>query len=367
MKIQVIRPGELDPQMMRRWLDLQSCNLALGSPFFSPAYVQAVGESRDDTWVAVMEDGEGIAGFFPFQRRWGAGRPVGDWLSDHHGVIAAPHAQWDWTELLRASRLGFWQFDHLPASQRPPAGVASGCSPALDLSAGFEAWRDRRIAAGGRRVAELPRKARKLAREVGPLRFEADCRDPRVFATVLQWKSEQCRRTGARDCLGPAWTRELLERIAAADQPQLAGRLSALYAGDELVAAHFGMRSRTVWHWWFPVYSHAHASYSPGALLLTEVAQAAAREGSQLLDLGKGDESYKSSFADAALPLLEGTVGRESVATHLRALRRGVGRWLRQSPVAQPLRPMLRRIGRLQALVIGSQLWWELPELARLV
>lgn len=347
MKVTLLPAHELDSGLQRTWSALQAANPVLASPFFTPAFTQAVGLACNDVRIGVMEDGNRIVGFFPHQARWGSGRPVGDWLSDHHGVVAAPSTTWDWLELLRGCRLGYWQFHHLTAAQRPPVGVVRGTSPGLDLAQGFNAWRQGRLDAGARRLGELPRKARKLAREVGPLRFEADCRDPRVLQTVVQLKSGQCRRTGARDCFAPGWSRALVEQIAGLQTPQLAGRLSALWAGDDLVAAHFGMRSSGVWHWWFPVYSHAHAPYSPGALLLLEVARAAAAEGCGLLDLGKGDEAYKSSFADTSLPLLEGVLGRPAAATRLRALRKGLGRWMRASPVALPLRPVLRRLGRL--------------------
>ena len=351
MKISVISPHELDDQALQRWSCLQQANPLLASPFHSTGFVLAAASVRSDVRVAVLEDEHGLSGFFPFQRRWGAGRPVGDYLSDHHGVIAAAGAHWDWLELLRACGLAYWRYDHLCGQQRPPGPVIRGTSPALDLAGGFEAWRDARLAAGARRLGELPRKARKLAREIGPLRFEANVRDPRVLQEVIALKSAQCQLTGARDCFAPQWTRDLVHRIAATDDPGFGGRMSVLYAGDQIVAAHFGMRSREVWHWWFPVYSHAHAPYSPGALLLMHVAEAAAAQGHKLLDLGKGDEAYKASFADTALPLLEGCVAREALATRLRALRKDAGRWMRSSPWAQPLRPVLRHFGRLQAAV----------------
>ncbi len=343
MKISVTAPGELGEPEKGRWRELQLSTPTLASPCFSCGFTVAVAAVRSDVRVAILEQDNRVVGFFPHQQRWSAGEAVGGRLSDHQGVIATPGTCWDWAELLRASGLSFWQFDHLAAWQQPPAPVRHAHSPGLDLSRGFEAYRQGRLSAGARRMAELPRKARKLAREVGPLRFEANTRDPQVLETVIRLKSEQCHRTGALDCFGPQWTRELVTRIAAADQPEFAGRLSALYAGDTLVAAHFGMRSRRTWHWWFPVYSHAHAAYSPGALLLLQVAEAAADEGCGLLDLGRGDEAYKTSFADCASPLVEGIVSRPTLVTLGRSLKKRAGAWLRSSAWAIPLRPLLAR------------------------
>ena len=99
-----------------------------------------------------------------------------------------------------------------------------------------------------------------------------------------------------------------------AEEPCFARRLSALYAGDTLVAAHFGMRSPAVWYWWFPVDSHTHQTYSPGSLLLLRVAEAAGAQGHQLLDLGKSDERYKLSFADCETPVVEGLITRPTLS-----------------------------------------------------
>jgi CelD/BcsL family acetyltransferase involved in cellulose biosynthesis len=120
---------------------------------------------------------------------------------------------------------------------------------------------------------------------------------------VFAWKSDQCRRTGVFDFFQLSWTRELVARILSEDTPHFAGRLSALYAGDQLLAAHMGMRSERVWHWWFPVYDQAAGKYSPGGILLLRVAEAAAAEGALALDLGKGDDPYKQSFADSDAPI----------------------------------------------------------------
>ncbi len=348
MKIRILAPHELDAGLQARWQDLQAAQPLLASPYFTPDFSLAVGAVRQDVRIALLEDGGRVAGFFPHQRGWGVGVPVGGRLSDHHGVIAEPGLAWSWPVLLRGCGLASWDFHHLAAAQAPAgAPVQQALSPALDLSGGHAAWRQRRLAAGARRLGELPRKARKLAREVGPLRFEADCRDPQVLRTVMAWKSAQCVRTGAQDCFAPAWARALVEQVAATDRPGFGGRLSALWAGDALVAAHFGMRSAQVWHWWFPVYDAAHAAYSPGALLLDALAGAAAAQGHRLLDLGKGDEPYKASFADTGLAVAQGCAHRDAAVARLRALRGRLAAWARTAPVAQPVRPLLRRLGRL--------------------
>ncbi len=221
--------------------------------------------------------------------------------------------------------------------------VTCANSPGLDLSRGYAAWYRRKLETG-HTLGKLPRKRRKLERELGPLRFELRSRDPAAFEAVIRLKSQQCRRTGQLDYFAWAWTRALVQRVQDTDDEDFGGCLSTLHAGDTLVAAHFGMRTPQVWHWWFPVYSQAHSPYSPGSLLLLEVAREAAAQGHTLLDLGKGDEPYKLSFADCSWPLLEGCISRPTPITFARGFKKRLGAWLRESPLAAPARPLLRQL-----------------------
>ncbi len=344
MKISVIPASQLDAPLLARWRALQARNPVLQSPYYAPEFTLAVAAVRDDVRIAVLEEDRAVAGFFPFQSRWRVGVPVGAGLSDHHGVVCARGTRWHWPDLLRATGLSSWRFDHLPREQAAGVKAATpALSPTLDLSRGYEAYLASRRRYGIRRLSEIERKGRKLAREVGPLRFEAHTTDPHVFEKVLRLKSHQCRRTGVPDFFAQAWARALVERVTATQQPDFGGRLSALYAGDTLVAAHLGMHSPAVWHWWFPVYEHALASYSPGGLLLLKVAEAAATQGHALLDLGKGDDAYKPSFADGGWPLAQGWVARPALTTAWLAAQGTLRQWLQSSPWVQPLRPLVRR------------------------
>jgi CelD/BcsL family acetyltransferase involved in cellulose biosynthesis len=350
MHISLITAAQLDAPLQARWRALQADPPALQSPYFTPEFTLAVAAVRDDVRIAVMEQDQRVVGFFPFQTRWGMGLPVGGCLSDHHGVVCAPGTTWHWPALLRAARLTSWRFDHLPREQAPPGANIGPCeSPGLDLSQGMATYLVGRRAQGVRRLAELDRKARKLAREVGPLRLEAHTCDLQVLQTVIRLKSQQCRRTGTPDFFAQRWVRALVEQICALQGPHFSGRLSALYAGDHLVGAHLGMRSARVWHWWFPVYDSSFAAYSPGGLLLLRVAQAAADQGHALLDLGKGDDPYKRSFADCSLPLAQGWVARPSITSGWLAALTGARQWLRTCALVQPLRPLVRRMRRLGA------------------
>jgi len=330
-----------------RWIELVVANPELDSPYFRPEFTEAVAAERDDARVGVLEEAGEAIGFFPFQcRRRPVGVPIGGRLSDFHAVIAAPGAIFDAVTLIRGCRLAIFDFDHLLASQEPFADHRKRLarSPVMDLSAGFDAYCKARQGYGSRRIRQVQRKGRKIERELGDLRLEADITDPRVLERVIEWKSEQCRRTGKFDFFRQTWARGLVERIAATRSEAFSGIVSALYRGDRVIAAHMGMRTRNVFHWWFPVYDHAFGKYSPGAILLLRLAEWAASQGIARIDLGKGDDSYKASFMTDVVPLAEGSVILRSITGALRYTRTATEAFLRRSPLAAPIRGPVRRL-----------------------
>lgn len=350
MKIRLLAATEMDAALCARWRHLQRSNPALASPFFCPEFTQLVGAVRPDVRVALLEDLGEVIGFFPHQNQRGRGLPVGAHFSDHHGMVAATETRWDWPQLLRGAGLAYWRFDHLAASQAPAERpLRHVTSPGMDISQGMAAYHQRRLDAGGRSLDEYARKARRLARTLGPLRFELHTSERPVFKALIALKLAQYQRTRVPNVMAEDWTRALLERLwqTPLQTSGFGGALSALYAGDTLVAAHLGMRSHSVWHWWFPAYDPAHSAYSPGAQILLQCADAAAGAGLATLDLGKGDESFKRDFADMAQPLVEGWVGRPAVATVALALSEDAqAHWqrIRQSALLRPIKPLARKL-----------------------
>jgi hypothetical protein len=109
------------------------------------------------------------------------------------------------------------------------------------------------------------------------------------------------------------------------------------------------MRSRSVWHYWFPAYNVEHAAYSPGLVLLLMMAEHAQSLGLRVIDLGKGDERYKQQLKNDALPLVECRIERGGPLTSLRKFRDAGERWLRQSPFFRIARVPGRLIRRIEA------------------
>ena len=346
MRIHRLREAALAPELVRAWSEIQRANPALDSPYFRPEFTLEVAAVRDDVEVAVVERGGSPVGFLPFQRgRWNVGFPVGAKLSDFHGLVAEEGLDWDARELIGGCGLATWQFDHLLATQKAfePHHYHRDGSPYVDLSRGFEGWREERRQAGSKLLGQALRKARKIEREVGPLRLEWHSDSREVFERLLAWKSEQLADTELVNVLRLPWVIALLDRIRQIGGEEFCGVLSALYTGEELLAAHLGMRSREVLHWWFPVYNRERQRYSPGLILLVELAREAGERGVRRIDLGKGDESYKSSFASGSIALAEGAVDCRA------AIRIGRNAWrrTRERVHASPLRGVAKIPGRM--------------------
>jgi CelD/BcsL family acetyltransferase involved in cellulose biosynthesis len=341
MKVLVLRANQLAESHWKAWDRFQRTDPTLDSPYFRPEYTQAVAAIRPDVAVAVLEEGGEPAGFFPFQRgRWGIAKPVGGRMTDFQGIIARQGLEWDAAALVRACNLRGWDFDHLLASQAPlrPWHLTTGESPFMDLSRGFDGYRQTCQPSGPTSVKRVLEKARKLARQVGALRLETQATDPRLLTTLLEWKTAQYRRTKAPNVFAYGWTVRLLERVLARPGEGFAGMLIGLYAGDRLAALEMTLRSGGVLHSWFPAYDVNLAKYSPGLILMVEMARAAAALGIRRIDLGKGDAEYKTSFMSGATILAVGSVIPHRLAYLLRRGWHHARSWLRSGPLRGPVR-----------------------------
>lgn len=346
MKYSVIPARELTQDLVALWAEIQEADFNLASPYFRPEFTQAVAGVRDDVFVCLIENSNKLVGFFPFHRKnGGVARPVGLGLSDYHGVIARPDAEWTAEGLLRGSKLVRWEFDHLPAGQRQFSAyhAAVSDSPVINVSQGMDFFEASRDKAGRKQLKETKRKSEKMGEQVGRLRFTVNSSNPDILRQLLVWKSEQCRRTGTVDFFAIPWCARLIERIHKVDKPEFGGILACLHAGDTLAAAHFAMYSHQVWHSWFPAYNHELEEYSPGFILLLEMINAASAHGIKHIDLGKGLSLYKKRVMTGGIPVAEGCLEIPSVRNRIRHVRDMVEEWGKQSF----LKPILRIPGRI--------------------
>jgi len=206
--------------------------------------------------------------------------------------------------------------------------------------ADFDAFREAVRARSKSCFPKAERMARKLEREVGPLRFVESTNDAAALRALFEWKSEQFRRTELPDLMASAATRTLFENLLAAGAVQL----SALYAGDRLAALHLGPRHGGRFYHWIPAYEAELGRYAPGATLNHQLMRWSYDAGDDVFDLLLGDEAYKWRYAtDVAIIGPRGTPPLRDRAV---SLARDVGRRVvRRAPrTERALREVMRRI-----------------------
>lgn len=345
MNIVALRADQLTQTHFEAWSRVQRASPLFHSPFFRPEFTQLVASLQDDVEVAVMEEHGEPIGFFPFHRdRRGVARPVGLGMCDYQAVIVDGEASWTASQLLRECRLRAWHFDHLLAAQTPlqPYYWRVAESPYADLSRGFAPYQEyisRRTT-----LKKVWQRIRKIEREVGPLSFVLNAQNGHVFGRLVDWKTAQCKRTGAVYCFREPWRIEMSQRAAAMHAESFGGLLSALYAGDQLIAVHLGLRSEGSLHGWVCAYNTEFHKYSPGLILWLRLAEAAEGVGITRIEFGKGDEHYKRVFSTGVVHVAEGTVDSRWLHAIVRRNCAAAGEALRKSRLRGPLQALVRGI-----------------------
>ncbi|MFG1945254.1 GNAT family N-acetyltransferase [Nonomuraea sp. NPDC048826] len=242
-------------------------------------------------------------------------------------MIATPDLEIDARTLLRACKLTVYDFDHLVAGQPAFAPYENDVRPApvMDFTAGFDAWLDQVKVNSPKNLKTVRYKERKLGREHGELRLSWASGDADELRTLLTWKSDQYRRTGRVDRFAQPWIVELTDLMHASRTPDFSGVLTMLYAGDVPVAGHFGLMTATTLVGWFPAYDTEYARYSPGIVHHMQMAEAAARSGLHVIDMGKGGKEYKDWLKSGTLYVAEGRVSRPTPAAAVH--------WIGRTPV----------------------------------
>ena len=344
MKFSKINYRELDAGLQEKWRQILTSSAIFNSPYYQPMYSLIVGEARPDTRILVIEDAGEVLGFLPYHKKNSfSAEVIGGGLTDYQGPICSPQVALPAQEILRAMSVSYMGFNHMPVerSDFSQCGWEHSRSLTLNLQGGFAAYAQR---LQEKRDASLLKKIetseRKLSKKLGALRFCIDSREPSEFAALLAGKSDQFIRTlGAdHDIFAVPWIRSVVEAIQLEKSPDFAGVLSTLYAGDTLIAAHFGMRSAHTLHYWFPWYETTHAEFSPGLILLAGCAREAATMGLNLIDLGRGEQPYKVRFATGHHDLCEGAISAPAIISKSQATYVSLRKELKSSALGQYLR-----------------------------
>ncbi|MEU3858710.1 GNAT family N-acetyltransferase [Streptomyces sp. NPDC028722] len=339
MEITVHRPGDLTPGLRGAWHRAMDESPEYANPFLAPEFAAGVGRFRPGVRVAVLRERGEPVGFLPYERGpLGTGRAVGLGLSDCQALVHRPGVTWNVRQLLRACGLSIFEFDHLVREQTPfePHVTGTFASPVIDVKPGDGTYAQWLRGAYPGLARTTLKKERRLGRDVGEVRFVFDERDPEALRTLMRWKSAQYRRTGRMDRFSRPWIVGLVDHLFRVREEHFTGVLSVLYAGGRPVAAHFGPRSGTVLAAWFTAYDPGLPAYSPGLMMHLRTAEAAARHGVSLVDLGRGDKEYKNWLKTRELRVGEGFAARPHPVALARRLWRRPVRGLRNTVLAHP-------------------------------
>jgi hypothetical protein len=299
----------------------------VGGVFSSDAFLDALA----DTWFGGRaEPGYVAVGDHVVRTLVASGRPVLDvtFLDFFEPVHARPELRGRYTPRIATvtrSAADVQPLDPLVAEHAP--FVDWGQFGSWDEVQSHWKQREKNI------VRESRRRAGRLERELGPLRFTFDDRRTEVFDTCLAWKSAQFRDAGLPDPLEDPRERELLQTL----WHRGLAVLSSLDAGDRTVAAHLGLVWGATTHWWLPGYDRDASWGSPGRLLLEWVMQQSYERGDRRFDFLRGGSSYKWNYATHYRVVVE--AGRPPLRRRARLARaRAVRRYPRLAAAARTAR-----------------------------
>ena len=327
MKVRVISADDLDVGLQKKWAALQATSSTLNRPFYHHGFTRLVADCRAGVRIAVVEaDGE-VCAFLPHEvGAHGELLQVGLRLNDYHGLIAKLDTSLDLHALLSTLRLRYWHFDHAPLQQSALAPFIRmrSSSPYMNVSGGLELYHQRLAAAQGVKnpgiLTSMRKSAKRLERDFGPLRFIWKERSSAVLEQLMAWKTQQWMRTvgASHNAFDEPWIRNMLFKSCALSNTDFCGNVSSLFAGNRLVAAHFGYRSDKVLHGCFASFDPELGYYTPGSLLLLQLAEQAYTEGVNIFDMGRGASHYKMRFATDQVEMGEGAVSRPQLFAEAR-------------------------------------------------
>jgi CelD/BcsL family acetyltransferase involved in cellulose biosynthesis len=296
----LVRPADLTAHDIAAWRAMQAAEPAFASPLLGPDFAQAVGEVRADARVAVLRRDDETVGFLAHHRRpSGFARPVGAPFCDYHALVCGPGAGLDAGEALAAAGLGRLRLTGLvdPFGQFKDAVAGRTIGHRIILDDTAQAYLQRLRAGSQNRFKNHRRYRRVLEKDLGPVRLVAHDADPAAFETLMAWKRRQLAESGLHDFLGADWARVLMRRLHQTRGGGFEGLMVSLYAGDRLVAAHFGVRLGDWFLPWIGAFDPGLKAYSPGLVHQIEAIGAMTGLGLRVYDLGASNDHWKQMFA----------------------------------------------------------------------
>jgi CelD/BcsL family acetyltransferase involved in cellulose biosynthesis len=337
--------GALGAAELAMWQGVRATNPALDSPFFNPAFTAAVHAVFGDVQVAIDDDHQV---WFPLQVSGRTAKPAGLGC-DYQGPITALGVAVDPLDLVRGTGLRALRFDHLlERAEFAPWVEERQISPFIDAADGLDGYLTRVGKSGKEKMSRIRGKTKRAGRELGDVRLVWDTDEPDLLDWLIDIKRAQYETTGGYDFFATPRHREFVHHLLTTRGDGFAGVLSAVYAGDTLLAAHFGLRDGGVLHWWFPVFNREHSDLAPGWMLLRELISAGPAIGITRIDLGRGEEDYKTRAMTGAHSVCDGDVTIDALRRRFWQARRTVAGRMKVTPIGPRLRAARNQVRRVR-------------------
>lgn len=330
MRVDVIPIKELSENLKKDWLKIQASDPSLSGPFFHPELFASVGKYCPDIYLALLYKENVLTGILPYLKDQKLKKAQRIEFCDFEAIISYPGQDWDMNMILKKTGLNSWDFNALVNFDgiKTKTGDFKGRHAfRIDLACGLEAYwayiKSKKV-----KFKSLLVDRRILEEKVGPLRFVADCRDEKILRQLLQWKISHHNRD-------QEWAKlasNLLEHIYHLNDPLFRGVLSALYAGDELLAANFVIRQHDKLGGVITTFNPNFTKFSTGLILLHELINAHKSVGFNILDMGAGATQYKQDYSNSFLPTIYGRFESDSIKSRIKSVH-----WLYQGllPIAK--------------------------------
>lgn len=345
--VEAVRVCDIGHELQNVWRHIRTTNPVFGSPYFAFEYLKAVDSVRKDVEVLIIKNLEKeVIGFFPFQKsRSGCVEPIGGRINDVHGLLTPPLIQLSMLDVLRKAGLSQYSFHALVNNpvDLDEFEFEKKTSYYIDLSNGYEHY-ERWIRNHSKTVKRQGQKYRGMVREFGEPNFVFDSVEPEALDRLVALKRQRYQRGKTFDILSVDWANNLLKKLHVANEKDFQGLLSLLWAGDDLVAGHFGMLNADILHYWFPAYDFKFHKYSPGTQLILEVAKSAAEQGITKIDFGYGDDPYKAKFCNAREEVSCGQFQFSRFAFFVAKQRFNIRNSLKKIPMKSQAKTVLRGV-----------------------
>jgi len=308
MRVTVVRPEELGPLEAGLWATFQHSSPVMSSPFLSLTFAQAVGRSRSNAHVAVVEENGKIEAFLPFElASSGIAVPIGWPMNDLQGIIGSG-AHLDARSVVRGAALRGWRFAHVPAEQtalapyRYRGTFVQGRE--MDLTDGYQSYLKQRGKSFIKRSAYT---RRSIERHVGPVSLEWNSPSPEHLRQLIDWKADKYGGFARLLSSDPTAVR-IIEELSRANSGDCCGVVNVLFAGERAVAIHMGLIGPRGLCVWLPTYDRDLSRFSPGTMMWFAVAEEASSRGVTRIDFGYGGDRYKLHLTTESHAVVGGAV-----------------------------------------------------------